>query len=107
MKHPSSARAKNVVAFENWTYEVNLWRLPAQPGDPSAGDPPRRVTQTADQWNFEPHIAPGEAAKSDVIQKLNPPQRFPILRFHDHVRVIALKRVMHEPEVPAFTRTSE
>jgi hypothetical protein len=34
------------------------------------------VTITGD---YKPHIAPGEAAKSDVIQKLNPPKRFPTI----------------------------
>ena len=58
MKHPTSARAKNVIAFENWTYEVNLWRAPSGSGGTLPADAPRRLTQTADQWNFEPHVSP-------------------------------------------------
>jgi Tol biopolymer transport system component/DNA-binding winged helix-turn-helix (wHTH) protein len=58
MKHPSSARAKNVIAFENWTYEVNLWRAPSGSGRTLPADAPRRLTQTADQWNFDPHVSP-------------------------------------------------
>jgi len=57
MKHPSTARAagRNVLAFENWTYEVNLWRVSA--GRDGAGDA-RRMTETTDQWNFQPAISP-------------------------------------------------
>jgi Tol biopolymer transport system component/DNA-binding winged helix-turn-helix (wHTH) protein len=57
MKHPSTARApgKNVLAFENWTYEVNLWRVPS--GPKGAGEA-RRVTETTDQWNFQPDMSP-------------------------------------------------
>jgi Tol biopolymer transport system component/DNA-binding winged helix-turn-helix (wHTH) protein len=56
MKHPSTARAagRNVLAFENWTYEVNLWRVPVGSGTGEA----RRVTETTDQWNFHPAISP-------------------------------------------------
>jgi Tol biopolymer transport system component/DNA-binding winged helix-turn-helix (wHTH) protein len=61
MKHPSSARAKNVVAYENWTYEVNLWRFPLGSGDTSPLGAGRRLTETVDQWNFEPHISPDGA----------------------------------------------
>jgi Tol biopolymer transport system component/DNA-binding winged helix-turn-helix (wHTH) protein len=58
MKHPSSARAKNVIAFENWTYEVNLWRAPSGSGGTPPAEAARRLTQTTDQWNFEPHVSP-------------------------------------------------
>ncbi len=56
MKHPSSARGRPVIAFENWIYEVNLWRVPARPG--AGSPPPVRLTESADEWNFEPHISP-------------------------------------------------
>jgi Tol biopolymer transport system component/DNA-binding winged helix-turn-helix (wHTH) protein len=55
MKHPATARSKNVVAFENWLYEVNLWRVPTR-GRAGAG--PARVTETTDEWNYEPSISP-------------------------------------------------
>jgi Tol biopolymer transport system component/DNA-binding winged helix-turn-helix (wHTH) protein len=61
MKHPSTARAKNAVAFENWLYEVNLWRVPARPGPSplTAGSPaPLRLTDANDEWNFEPAVSP-------------------------------------------------
>lgn len=56
MKHPSSARGRRIVAFENWIYEVNLWRVPARPagGAPAA----LRLTEATDEWNFEPHVSP-------------------------------------------------
>ncbi len=68
MKHPSTARAagKNVVAFENWTYEVNLWRVPVGSGGESAAGAARRVTETTDQWNFEPHVSPDGASVAFV-----------------------------------------
>jgi Tol biopolymer transport system component len=61
MKHPSTARAKNAVAFESWLYEVNLWRVPARPGPPLL-DPrlstPLRLTDANDEWNYEPAVSP-------------------------------------------------
>jgi Tol biopolymer transport system component/DNA-binding winged helix-turn-helix (wHTH) protein len=61
MKHPSTARAKNAVAFENWLYEVNLWRVPARPGSPLSNprlSSPLRLTADTDEWNYEPAISP-------------------------------------------------
>jgi len=54
MKHPSAARGRGLVAFENWIYEVNLWRVPSRPGV----SPPQRLTEATDQWNFEPDLSP-------------------------------------------------
>jgi Tol biopolymer transport system component/DNA-binding winged helix-turn-helix (wHTH) protein len=56
MKHPSASSRRRLVAFENWTYEVNLWRVPAQPG--AAAAPAARLTEANDQWNFDPHVSP-------------------------------------------------
>jgi Tol biopolymer transport system component/DNA-binding winged helix-turn-helix (wHTH) protein len=55
MKHPSAARQGNLVAFENWLYEINLWRIPARagPGAPA----PRRLTEATDEWNFGPSLS--------------------------------------------------
>jgi Tol biopolymer transport system component/DNA-binding winged helix-turn-helix (wHTH) protein len=53
IKHPSSARGRDAVAFENWFYELNLWRVPLE----GAGVP-GALTQTTDQWNFEPSLNP-------------------------------------------------
>lgn len=56
IKHPSSARGRDTVAFENWLYELNLWRVSTD-----GGAAPRSLTQTADQWNFEPAVSPDGA----------------------------------------------
>jgi Tol biopolymer transport system component/DNA-binding winged helix-turn-helix (wHTH) protein len=56
LKHPSAARARRLVAFENWIYEVNLWRVPA--GSSGGKAEPLRLTEANDQWNFEPHVSP-------------------------------------------------
>ena len=53
MKHPSSARGRDSVAFENWFYELNLWRVSTD-GSAEA----HALTQTSDQWNFEPAVSP-------------------------------------------------
>jgi Tol biopolymer transport system component/DNA-binding winged helix-turn-helix (wHTH) protein len=53
IKHPSSARGRDAVAYENWFYELNLWRVPLE----GAGSPVA-LTQTTDQWNFEPSLNP-------------------------------------------------
>jgi Tol biopolymer transport system component/DNA-binding winged helix-turn-helix (wHTH) protein len=56
MKHPSAARGRRLLAFENWIYEVNLWRVPLGPG--ASGRQPLRLTEATDEWNFEPHLSP-------------------------------------------------
>jgi len=55
MKHPSAARSRRLIAYENWIYEVNLWRSPAKPGS-AAGT--SRLTESADEWNYEPALSP-------------------------------------------------
>jgi Tol biopolymer transport system component/DNA-binding winged helix-turn-helix (wHTH) protein len=58
LKHPSAARGRRLVAFENWIYEVNLWRVPLAG---SGGPPlvtPQRLSAATDQWNFEPDVSP-------------------------------------------------
>jgi len=56
MKHPSASSRGRLLAFENWTYEVNLWRVPAQLG--AGVPPPARLTAANDEWNFDPHVSP-------------------------------------------------
>jgi Tol biopolymer transport system component/DNA-binding winged helix-turn-helix (wHTH) protein len=61
MKHPSTARTRNAVVFENWIYEVNLWRVPVRPGlstPDSRPSPSLRLTEANDVWNFEPSVSP-------------------------------------------------
>jgi Tol biopolymer transport system component/DNA-binding winged helix-turn-helix (wHTH) protein len=53
MKHPSTARTRRVIAFENWIYAVNLWRVPL-----SGNAAPQRLTEAGDEWNFAPRISP-------------------------------------------------
>ncbi|MEO8191460.1 MAG: winged helix-turn-helix domain-containing protein [Acidobacteriota bacterium] len=53
IKHPSVARARNLVAYESWIYEVGLWNVPT-----SAGAAPFRLTYATDEWDFEPQVSP-------------------------------------------------
>ncbi len=53
IKHPSVARARNLVAYESWIYEVGLWNVPT-----SAGAAPFRLTSATDEWDFEPQVSP-------------------------------------------------
>ncbi|MGH9366368.1 MAG: winged helix-turn-helix domain-containing protein [Thermoanaerobaculia bacterium] len=55
MKHPSAARSRRLLAYESWVYEVNLWRAPARPGLPATAS---RLTESTDEWNYEPAISP-------------------------------------------------
>ena len=52
IKHPSSARGRDAIAFENWLYELNLWSVSTE------GGVSRALTQTTDQWNFQPAVSP-------------------------------------------------
>jgi Tol biopolymer transport system component/DNA-binding winged helix-turn-helix (wHTH) protein len=52
IKHPSSARGRDAIAFENWLYELNLWSVSTE------GGVSRALTQTTDQWNFQPTVSP-------------------------------------------------
>ena len=51
IKHPSSARGRDSIAFENWLYELNLWAVSTE------GHASRALTQTTDQWNFQPAVS--------------------------------------------------
>jgi len=57
MKHPSTARTKNLVAYESWIYQVSLWRVPLDPGGAAA----RRLTSATDEWDFQPSVSPDGA----------------------------------------------
>lgn len=53
MKHPSTARRVNAVAYENWHYEVSLWSVAT-----SGERPDSRLTFAADEWEFDPEFSP-------------------------------------------------
>ncbi len=53
MKHPSTARRVNAVAYENWRYEVSLWSVPMAASGEAA-----RLTFAADEWEFDPEFSP-------------------------------------------------
>lgn len=53
MKHPSTARTKNLVAYESWIYQVDLWRISA---DMTQGG--SRLTSATDEWDYLPSVAP-------------------------------------------------
>ena len=52
IKHPSAARGRDSIAFENWLYELNLWSVSTEDGTA------RPLTRTSDQWNFQPAVSP-------------------------------------------------
>jgi len=66
MKHPSTARRANVVAYESWIYQVSLWRVPlddetgangAAPASPTARAA-ARLTSATDEWDYLPGVSP-------------------------------------------------
>ena len=81
MKHPSAARTRNAVAYENWNYEVNLWSLPlgggAATSTPGGGAPaPARLTFTADEWAFDPEFSPDGTRIAYVSTRTGAPEIF-------------------------------
>jgi hypothetical protein len=78
-----------LMTSQSFTFDLRSQKIPLTVGEKKSYNFPasyislvglgmelgeNNVTITGD---YKPHIAPGEAAKSDVIQRLNPPQRFP------------------------------
>jgi Tol biopolymer transport system component/DNA-binding winged helix-turn-helix (wHTH) protein len=72
MKHPSSARAVNAIAYENWNYEVNLWSVPLVL--PSDSRPPTRVTFATDEWEFDPEFSPDGGRVAYVSTQTGAPE---------------------------------
>lgn len=72
LKHPSTARAKNAVAFENWLYEVNLWRVPARTRLSTLDA--FRLTHSNDEWNFEPAVSPDGSRVAYVSTQSGSPE---------------------------------
>ncbi|MEO8433005.1 MAG: winged helix-turn-helix domain-containing protein [Acidobacteriota bacterium] len=61
IKYPSSARARSLVAYEDWIYEINLWSYPL--ADPavspaSAAAAPLALTSSNEEWNLDPRVSP-------------------------------------------------
>ncbi len=53
LKHPAAAARRNVLAYENWIYEVNLWSVPLGRREPAV-----RLTSSTDEWEFQPEVSP-------------------------------------------------
>jgi Tol biopolymer transport system component/DNA-binding winged helix-turn-helix (wHTH) protein len=61
LKHPSVARTDGRLAYESWSYEINLWDTPVVDRLDLEGDLTptlRPVIQTSDQWNHSPDFSP-------------------------------------------------
>ena len=61
LKHPSVARTSGRIAYESWSYEINLWETPIVDRLDLEGDLTptlRPVIQTSDQWNHSPDFSP-------------------------------------------------
>ena len=58
MKHPSTSRSvsRDRIAYENWLYQVDLWRVPL--GRESAPSGASAIAPTTDEWSFHPDISP-------------------------------------------------
>lgn len=64
LKHPSVARTSGRIAYESWSYEINLWEVPITPRlDLEADLTPtlRPAVRTSDQWNHSPELSPDAA----------------------------------------------
>ncbi len=53
LKHPVVARQRDVIAYENWVYEINIWQVPTADGSNEA-DP----VVTSTQWDMQPQFSP-------------------------------------------------
>lgn len=53
IKDPSTARQANLVAFENWVYEANIWVAPL-----TGEELPARPLIRSTQWDLQPAYAP-------------------------------------------------
>jgi Tol biopolymer transport system component/DNA-binding winged helix-turn-helix (wHTH) protein len=71
LKHPSSSRRGSRVAYESWSYEINLWdrEFPSIGGVDSAGESrpddgvsavDRPLGETSDLWNYHPQPSPDD-----------------------------------------------
>ncbi|HUP24457.1 MAG TPA: winged helix-turn-helix domain-containing protein [Thermoanaerobaculia bacterium] len=63
IKHPSHARDAPVLAFEDWRFEIALWRVPLDPPGDVAGStdleaPPGEIVARSSGWDFAPATSP-------------------------------------------------
>jgi Tol biopolymer transport system component/DNA-binding winged helix-turn-helix (wHTH) protein len=61
IKHPSHARTAPVLAFEDWRFQIAVWRIPLDPLPPAAaGDALGRgqVVARSSGWDFAPAVSP-------------------------------------------------
>ncbi len=64
LKHPSIARLTGRMAYESWSYEINLWEAPITARLDLEGDLTstiRPTVRTSDQWNHSPEFSPDAA----------------------------------------------
>lgn len=54
MKHPVSDRTGRRIVYENWNYEINLWRVPLD-GDAAPAAP---LVAASDLWHLQPQLSP-------------------------------------------------
>jgi Tol biopolymer transport system component/DNA-binding winged helix-turn-helix (wHTH) protein len=57
IKDPSTARQVSMVAFENWIYETNIWRLPLSAPDSGRSRRPELFIHST-QWDLQPDYSP-------------------------------------------------
>lgn len=63
LKHPSVSKSAGVLAYESWSYEINLWEAPITDRLDLEADLTRTLqptVQTSDQWNHSPDLSPDE-----------------------------------------------
>ena len=61
LKHPSVARTSGRIAYESWSYEINLWEAPITERLDLEDDLTptlRPMVRTSDQWNHSPEFSP-------------------------------------------------
>jgi Tol biopolymer transport system component len=59
IKHPSHARSAPVLAFEDWRFQIAVWRLALDGGGAAAGgEPAGEVVARSAGWDFAPAVTP-------------------------------------------------
>jgi Tol biopolymer transport system component/DNA-binding winged helix-turn-helix (wHTH) protein len=61
LKHPSSARSADVLAFEEWRFEIDIWQRALEGGFINSPDGTRAVERPVVRsaaWDFAPAISP-------------------------------------------------